>query len=125
MHVTILTAIGRPGEFERSCDRQTVVVGLPTPVNSPVGGGVRIIPDRTCVEQQMLVPAGACDESTAQGTLSGLTFDDPCSLFNGVRRVVDVNENQMTNARGPVYWFTDPFGKRFTAGGWGARLRCP
>ena len=58
MHVTIMAAIGTPGQFERSCDRATIAVGPATPANSPNGGGVRIIPDRFCVDQQMLVAAG-------------------------------------------------------------------
>jgi hypothetical protein len=58
MHVTIMAAIGTPGQFERSCDRATVVVGPATPANSPDGGGQRIIPDRFCVEQEILRPAG-------------------------------------------------------------------
>lgn len=58
MHITMMAAIGTPGQFERSCDRATIAVGTATPANSPNGGGVRIIPDRFCVEQQMLVAAG-------------------------------------------------------------------
>src|SRR6266571_5045556 len=58
MHITMLAAIGTPGQFERSCDGTTVVVGPATPPNSPDGGGVRIIPDRTCVDRDILVPAG-------------------------------------------------------------------
>jgi hypothetical protein len=53
-----MAAIGTPGQFERSCDRATIVVGTATPANSPDGGGVRIIPDRYCVDQHMLVPPG-------------------------------------------------------------------
>ncbi len=53
IHVTALTAIGDPGGFNRSCDRQRVDVGPATPANSPDGGGIRLIPDRTCVEQYM------------------------------------------------------------------------
>jgi hypothetical protein len=181
MHVTMFTAIGTPGEFERSCDRTTVVVGPATPPNSPSGGGVRIIPDRTCVEQHILVPAGqtsnfgtlneswetsnvvrredghtlaffnpyfqvsrpsrfydpaqpnlvgrpidvcyevtpsgerasggSCDASTGNGTILGVTFDDPRSVFDGVRRNVDVNDNFISNAGGPEVWYTDPFGR--------------
>jgi len=182
MHITMMTAIGTPGEFERSCDRNvTVQVGPATPANSPDGGGVRIIPDRACVEQFLLVPpgqqsnfgalheswetsnairtttghtlaffnpyfqvnlpsrfydpalanitgrpidvcyevtatgerasGGPCDRSTTNGTVTGVTFDDPRSEFNGVRRVVDINENVIDNERGPKFWFTDPFGK--------------
>ena len=58
MHITMLAAIGTPGQFERSCDGTTVVVGPATPANSPDGGGVRIIADRTCVDRNILVPAG-------------------------------------------------------------------
>ncbi len=183
LHVTILSAIGTPGEFERSCDGQTVIaVGPATPANSPDGGGVRLIPDRACIDQYLLVPAGLqsnfgtglreswetsnsirredghslaffnpyfqafhpsrfydparpdgvgrtidvcyeqeangdraagelCDESTGGGTILGLPFNDPRSLFNGVRRVVDINDNRVSNADGPELWYTDPFGK--------------
>ena len=58
MHVTVLTAIGRPGEFERTCGG-TVQVGPATPVNSPSGGGKRKIPDWSCIEPRVLVAAGA------------------------------------------------------------------
>jgi len=59
MHVTLLVAIGKPGEFARSCrPGELVSAGSPTPSNSPAGFGVRLIPDRECVEQYMLVPPG-------------------------------------------------------------------
>ncbi len=58
MSLTLLTAIGEPGEFTRSCDRETVVVGPATPANSPSGGGIRLIPDRTCVERHLFVAGG-------------------------------------------------------------------
>lgn len=183
LHITMLTAIGTPGQFERSCDRVTVVVGPATPPNSPDGGGVRIIPDRFCVDQQILVAAGetsdfnalheswetsnsirtedgrtlvffnpyfqvnrpsrfydpampntvgrpidvcyettaagdqvrgtggACNASTGNGTIPGITFDDPRSVFDGVRRTVDINSNFVDNAGGPETWYTDPFGR--------------
>src|SRR6267378_2487702 len=173
MHITMLAAIGTPGQFERSCDGTTVVVGPATPANSPDGGGVRIIPDRTCVDRQILVAAGqfsnfgalheswqtsnsvrredghtlaffnpyyqvslpsrfhgpadrrvlrgdaggqsgprcACARSTSNGTVLGITFDDPRSVFDGTDRVVDVNSNFIGNADGPAVWYTDPFGK--------------
>ncbi len=182
LHLTILAAIGDPGGFTRSCDGTTeVAVGPPTPANSPAGGGRRLIPDRVCVDQHVLVapgqrsdfgalheswqtsnsieredghglvffnpyfqvflpsrfydpkvfplvgrpiavcyevtPTGAraqgeeCDQSTANGTIVGVTFDDPRSVFNGVDRVVDVNANVVDNADGPELWYTDPFGK--------------
>jgi len=182
LHITILTAIGTPGQFERSCDRATVVVGPATPPNSPDGGGVRIIPDRFCVDRDILVPdgqvsnfgalheswetsnsirredghtlahfnpyfqvsrpsrffdpalpntvgrpidvcyevtptgeqargTGSCSVSTANGTITGLTFDDPRSVFDGVRRSVDINSNFISNEHGPEVWYTTPLGR--------------
>ncbi len=181
LHVTMLAAIGDPGQFVRSCDGATVAVGPATPANSPSGDGQRIIPDRTCVDRDILVPAGQfsnfgtlheswqtsnavrredghtlaffnpyfqvsrpsrfydpaltglvgrpidvcyevtpagerahgqdCDVSTGSGTITGVTFDDPRSVFDGVARVVDVNSNFIANASGPEVWYTDPFGK--------------
>lgn len=58
MHVTIMSPIGRPGEFTRSCDDVRVQVGPATPANSPDGGGQRKIPDRVCVERHVLVAQG-------------------------------------------------------------------
>lgn len=56
MHVTMLAAIGAPGEFVRSCDGSThISAGQATPVNSPTGGGKRLIPDRECIMEHMLV----------------------------------------------------------------------
>src|SRR3989454_11421951 len=57
MHITMLAAIGTPGQFTRSCDGATIAVGPATPANSPDGGGQRIIADRTCVDRDILVPA--------------------------------------------------------------------
>lgn len=54
---------------------------------------------------------GTCATSTANGTILALTYDDPRSLFNGARRLVDINSNFVSNARGPVIWHTDPFGR--------------
>jgi hypothetical protein len=57
--MTVMAAIGIPGEMVQSCDHQVhVPVGAPTPLNSPSGGGKRTLPDRDCIEQYMLVPAG-------------------------------------------------------------------
>ncbi|MGH7514317.1 MAG: hypothetical protein ACREOQ_15490 [Gemmatimonadales bacterium] len=66
MHVTMLTAIGTPGEFVRSCDHSVhITVGPATPANSPDGGGFRAIPDRTCIEQFVLVPPGQSSSFSA------------------------------------------------------------
>ena len=182
MHVTIMTAIGTAGQFNRTCDGTTVVVGVPTPANSPNGGGQRRMPDRTCVNQFMRVPAGQrsdydralheswetsnsvrtdngrtlasfnpyfqvskpsrfhdpaapnvtgrpidvcyetgpageratggdCLESTNNGQTAGVTWDDARSEFNGVRRFVDINDNNIDNKDGANVWYTDPFGR--------------
>lgn len=182
LHATLMTAIGDAGGFTRTCDGTRVDVGVPTPANSPDGGGQRVIPDRTCVDQFIRAaangeradysralheswqtsnvlrtangrtlahfnpyfqvffpsryhdPAAAgivgrpiadcdslnptrdrsrdlCDLSTADGTLTGLAYDDPRSRFNGARRVVDINDNDIDNADGPRVWYTDPFGR--------------
>ena len=56
LHLTIVAAIGEPGEFVASCDRDRhVVVGTATPSTSPSGGGKRAIPDRACVNEHILV----------------------------------------------------------------------
>jgi hypothetical protein len=184
MHITMLTAIGKPGEFVRSCDGSThVTVGPATPLNSPNGGGQRPIPDRECILEHMLVGGtrnsnlsaalheswqtsnairtedghtlasfdpyfqvpfpsryydptapnitgrpidmcyateangdrargGACAESTGNGSVTGITWDDARSPFNGVRRHVDINGNRISNEEGPAVWYTDPYGRR-------------
>jgi hypothetical protein len=58
MHITVLTAIGKGGEFVRSCDGTRIQAGTPTPANSPNGGGQRKIPDRACIERHFLVAPG-------------------------------------------------------------------
>src|SRR5207247_6847215 len=63
LDLTLLAAIGDPGQFDRSCDGTPVVVGPATPANSPSGGGRRIIPDRTCIDQFVLVPPGQRSDS--------------------------------------------------------------
>ena len=57
-HITQMLAIGRPGEFTRTCDGARIQAGTAIPANSPDGGGQRVIPDRVCVNQHILVPAG-------------------------------------------------------------------
>jgi len=182
VHVQFTTAIGTPGEFRSSCNREQTIVAGPPPANSPDGGGVRRIPDRSCIEQFVLVPegersnfgsgvreswevsdrirtadgktlvsfnpyfqvlfparyfdpnqpnnlartveacfeveangdraeGGACAESTAEGAVTSLPFDDPRSAFNGARRFVDLNSIRLANADGPEVWYTDAFGK--------------
>ena len=57
MHVTLMSAIGRPGEFNSSCGG-TIQAGTATPANSPAGGGHRRIPDAACLISRILVPSG-------------------------------------------------------------------
>jgi hypothetical protein len=180
IHVTIMATIGTPGEFTSSCDGERhVVAGVPTPLNSPRGGGQRVIPDRPCVDQwlvaggresdfglireswqtsnsirrddghtlasfdpyyQVMLPSryydasqtglvgrpveacywtssglavrgGPCQQSTSNGAVTGLTYDDPRSRFNGVSRGVDMNSLRISNRSGPYVWYTDPFGR--------------
>ena len=59
MSLTLLAAIGTPGEFVSTCDRERhIQVGVASPPGSPEGSGKRIIPDRECIDQHMLVPIG-------------------------------------------------------------------
>lgn len=57
MHITLLSAIGRPGEFNSSCGG-TIQAGTASPANAPNGGGQRRIPDAACVVPRILVAAG-------------------------------------------------------------------
>ena len=54
---------------------------------------------------------GVCAQSTNNGQLTGLAFDDPRVLFNGARRFVDINRISIDNRNGEKFWFTDPFGR--------------
>lgn len=54
---TTLTRLGNPNEFNRSCDPNTVVKTSGSTL--PAGeGGRRLIPDRQCVDQHVIVPEG-------------------------------------------------------------------
>ena len=57
LHITMMAAIGRPGEFVSSCGG-TIHAGTATPANSPAGGGHRRIPDASCLLPRMLVAEG-------------------------------------------------------------------
>lgn len=59
LRARLLSAIGRPGQFVRSCDKATVInAGPASPANSPTGNGVRFIPDVNCIDKFLLVPQG-------------------------------------------------------------------
>lgn len=51
-----ISRFGPPGQYTRACDPATTVTT--TDNGYPAGAGSRSIPDRTCVEQTTLVPAG-------------------------------------------------------------------
>ncbi len=51
---------------------------------------------------------GECD--SIRDAEPPVTFDDPRSPFNGVRREFYFNQTTIANASGPDTWFTDPFG---------------
>ncbi|HET9441331.1 MAG TPA: hypothetical protein VFO52_14235 [Longimicrobiales bacterium] len=67
-------------------------------------------------------PLDVCRELTAAGdsargasecehSHTAASYDDVHSAFNGVLRFVDVNSNDIRNADGPEYWYTDPLGR--------------
>jgi hypothetical protein len=80
MHVTLLVVIGRPGQFARSCSPTELVgAGPPAPANSPAGFGVRLIPDRTCIERHMLVAPGELPDYAA-------ALHESWHVYNSVER---------------------------------------
>lgn len=93
--VTLLTAIGNPGEFLRSCDRTRVDVGTATPANSPFGDGERLLPDRTCLEAHLFTAGEASDYEGALResweTSSAIRAMDgrPLAAFNPYYQVVE------------------------------------
>lgn len=181
MHITLMSAIGKPGEFVSSCGG-TIQAGTATPANSPSGGGHRRIPDAACLLSRILVAPGQNSDfgnlheswethneiktvdgkrialfdpyfqvfrpsryydpavtgvvgrpvalcaltvndrrarsnecngmtSTLNGATVSIDFDDPASVFNGVGRQIDINNNILNNADGPTVWYSDPFGR--------------
>ncbi|MGH7580337.1 MAG: hypothetical protein ACREM9_09215 [Gemmatimonadales bacterium] len=80
MHVTLLVVIGRPGRFARSCSpNEYVSAGAPAPANSPAGFGVRLIPDRTCIERHMLAAPGQPSDYAA-------ALHESWQVYNSVER---------------------------------------
>jgi hypothetical protein len=77
----------------------------PNGVARPIDVCYETLPDGRSARQ------GLCETSTSGGVVTGLTYDDPRSRFNGVRRFVDINSNRVKNADGPEVWYTDPFGR--------------
>ena len=181
MHVTIMSAIGRPGEFVSACGG-TIQAGTASPANAPSGGGQRRIPDASCILSRIIVgpgqnsdfgslheswetsneirtadghrlaffdpyfqvfrpsryydpamtgvvgrPVALCtmvigdrrarssecsgQTLTVNGAATSLDYDDALSVFNGVQRQIDVNNNILSNGGGPTVWYSDPFGR--------------
>ncbi|HXE83808.1 MAG TPA: hypothetical protein VN513_10820, partial [Gemmatimonadales bacterium] len=75
-----------------------------------VGRPIDVCYETTAAGDQVRGTGGSCNASTANGTVLGIPFDDPRSVFDGVRRTVDVNSNFVDNKEGPEVWYTDPFG---------------
>ena len=95
---TKLVTFGAANEFVRSCDKETVLAAG-TSHTYPAGGGVRLIPDRACAEEHVLVPEGLFSEyslglyedwissnylRTADGTQIAY-FDPHFAVFNPSR----------------------------------------
>src|SRR3989442_5140124 len=86
-------------------------VSLPSRFHDPALAGITGRPIDVCYE---VTPAGnaarggACARSTSNGTILGITFDDPRSVFDGTDRVVDVKSNFIDNSAGPAVWYTEP-----------------
>lgn len=123
VHMTIMAAIGRGGEFTRTCDGARVPVGTPSPPNSPNGGGQRVIGDRTCVERHLLVPNGvqsdvraAIHESWQQSltirTADGRTLAhmDPYFQVFTPSRFYDPEKPDLTGRPIEMCYFVEPNG---------------
>lgn len=54
---------------------------------------------------------GPCALATAEGTITGITFDDPRSGFKGTERSIRLNATRISNATGPDVWYTDAMGR--------------
>jgi hypothetical protein len=132
-----MVAFGEPGAFTRSCDKATVVAaGAPTPANSPSGNGVRFIPDRSCIDQYILVPAGEFSQfsqglyedwvsgnylRTASGTQ--LAYFDPHFAVFAPSRFYDGTRANLTGRSLDSCYETAPNGNRAAGGACAASTR--
>lgn len=129
LHMTVMAAIGTPGEFTRTCDGARVQVGPATPANSPRGGGQRVIPDISCVTQFMLVGDGkqsnydnALHESWQQSqsirTEDGRTIAsiDPYFQVNSPSRFYDPGKSDLTGRPIDMCYFVETNGDRARGG---------
>jgi hypothetical protein len=88
-------------------------VRFPSRFYDPALPGITGRPIEMCYAQ----PSGEraqgteCRESTGNGAVLNMSYDDPRSRFNGVLRFVDINGNRISNSDGPEFWYSDPFGR--------------
>jgi len=54
---------------------------------------------------------GACDQMTNYGKVTGITWDDRRSAFQGRERGQYMSYHRIQNAGGAEVWYTDPFGR--------------
>ena len=78
--------------------------GAATTVGRPIDVCYEVTPSGERAE------GGPCAASTGSGSVPGLAFDDPRSLFNGTARSVDINAIRVSNPGGPGVWYTDALG---------------
>jgi hypothetical protein len=130
LHATIMVAFGAPGEFVRSCDKTTVVnAGQPTPLNSPAGSGVRFIPDRSCIDQYILVPSGQFSQFSQgmyEDWLSGnhlreadgteLAYFDPHFAVFAPSRFFEGSRSDLTGRSLDACYETEPNGDHAAGG---------
>ncbi len=89
MSLTMMAAIGTPGQFRASCDRGRVIqVGPASPVTSPDGGGHRSIPDRQCINQNILVAPG--EKSSLSSLRESWEISQSIRTSNG-KRLAHIN----------------------------------
>lgn len=87
VHLTLISLIGKAGAFVTSCDRRTVVIETPGE-EARDGGGIRLIPDRECVVERLLVPEG--ETSNFGGLRESWEIGDGIRTREG-HRLVSIN----------------------------------
>lgn len=119
-------------ESLRTADNRTLVsinpyfnVSRPSRFFDPAQPNLTGRPIDLCYEQMGTRRArgGDCEESTGEGTIPGITFDDPRSPFDGVHRDFDINSLRVRNENGPTTWYTDPLGLNARTGPFPGSIR--
>ena len=88
-------------------------VFFPSRAYDPSVTGLVLRPMDACYAGSIVaisVAGRACREATARGTITGITWDDTRSPFNGVARRVAINRLVLPGSATMV-WYTDPFGQ--------------